>query len=92
MIRRLSLAALVAVIATPVMAAGATCSKAPASKFQPTKTLRAQLTREGMNVRRIKTERGCYEVYAVDKAGKKVNLAFNAETLKRVSNPEAGED
>ena len=92
MIRRLSLAALVAVLTTPVMAADATCSKAPASKFQTTKTLRARLSHEGLTVRRIKTEGGCYEVYAVNKAGKKVNLAFNAETLKRVRNPEAGED
>ena len=92
MIRHLSLAALIAVIATPAMAAEATCSKAPASKFQSTKTLRAKLSHQGMTVRRIKTEGGCYEVYAVNKAGKKVNLAFNAETLKKVRNPEAGED
>jgi hypothetical protein len=45
----------------------------------------------GMTVRQIKTEKGCYEVYAVDKAGKKVNAAYNAETLEKVDNPEAGE-
>ena len=45
----------------------------------------------GTTVRQIKTEKGCYEVYAVDKAGKKVNAAYNAETLEKVDNPEAGE-
>ncbi|MBI2718159.1 MAG: PepSY domain-containing protein [Rhizobiales bacterium] len=72
--------------------AGAGCSSAPAAKFQPQATLESQLAGEGLTVRRIKTEKGCYEVYAVDKAGKKMNLAFNAETLAKVGNPEAGEN
>ena len=42
--------------------------------------------------RQIKVEKGCYEVYAVDKAGKKVNLAYNAETLEKLDNAEAGEN
>ena len=32
-----------------------------------------------------------FSSYAIDKSGRKVNMAFNAETLKRVRNPEAGE-
>jgi hypothetical protein len=68
------------------------CSKSQASKFQPQSTLEDQLKAQGLTVRRIKTEKGCYEVYAVDKSGKKVNLAFNAETLAKVDNPEAGEN
>ena len=91
MYRSLSLAALALVIASPAMAA-ATCSTSDASKFQPEATLKAQLAAEGMTVHKIKTEKGCYEVYAVDKAGKKVNVAFNAETLEKVANPEAGEN
>lgn len=79
------------VASTSAFAADAVCSKAPASKFQPKATLEAQLKAEGLTVRQIKTEGGCYEVYAVDKAGKKVNSAYNAETLQKVANPEAGE-
>ena len=82
-------------LATTVMAgpslAQTACSTAPASKFQSTDTLTKQLAGEGMQVRQIKTEGGCYEVYALDKAGKKVNVAFNAETLEPVANAEAGE-
>jgi hypothetical protein len=89
--RSLSLAALAIVIASPAMA-GASCSTAPSSKFQPESVLKSKLTGEGMTVRKIKTEKGCYEVYAVDKAGKKVNIAVNAETLDKVDNPEAGEN
>ncbi|MEI8179947.1 PepSY domain-containing protein [Aestuariivirga sp.] len=72
--------------------AAAQCSTSPAAKFQPQATLESQLKAAGMNVRRVKTEKGCYEVYAIDKTGKKVNLAFNAETLEKVDNPEAGEN
>lgn len=92
MYRTLSLAALAIVIASPAMAAAATCSTAASTKFQPESVLKTKLAGEGMTVKKIKTEKGCYEVYAVDKAGKKVNLAFNAETLDKVENPEAGEN
>jgi len=47
---------------------------------------------EGLTVRQNKLEGGCYEVYAVDKDKKKVNTAYNAETLEKVANPEAGEN
>ena len=55
-------------------------------------TLEAQLKGEGLTVRQIKTEKGCYEVYAVGKDGKKVNAAYNAETLEKLDNAEAGEN
>jgi hypothetical protein len=85
------LTAFAILMAGPAFAA-AGCSTAPASKFQPKATLETQLKAEGMNVRQIKVEKGCYEVYAIDKAGKKVNVAFNAETLEKMANAEAGEN
>jgi hypothetical protein len=78
------------VIGNPAFAATA-CSTAPASQFKPKTELETQLKAQGLTVRKIKTEGGCYEVYAVDKAGKKVNAAFNAQTLDKVDNAEAGE-
>ena len=89
--RILTLAAFSALLAGPALAAG-TCSTAPAAQFKPKATLQSQLKTEGLTVRQIKVEKGCYEVYAVDKAGKKVNLAFNAETLEKLDNAEAGEN
>jgi hypothetical protein len=91
MYRAFALTALALLISAPAMAAS-TCSTAPAAKFKPKSALEAQLTAEGLTVRQIKLEGGCYEVYAVDKAKKKVNTAYNAETLEKVSNPEAGEN
>ena len=92
MIRSFALACTAMLIAAPAMAAGATCSDSPSSKFQPISTLEAQLKGEGMKVLKIKTEKGCYEVYAIDKDGKKVNVAYNAETLERLADAEAGEN
>jgi hypothetical protein len=78
--------------AAPAIAADATCSTADASKFAPQAKLEDLLKTQGLTVKQIKTEKGCYEVYAVDKAGKKVNTAYNAETLQPVANAEAGEN
>jgi len=91
MYRALAISALALLATAPAMAAG-TCSTAPASKFQPQAKLEAQLKTDGLTVRQIKVEKGCYEVYAVDKAGKKINVAYNAETLEKLANAEAGEN
>lgn len=91
MVRRLIAVTAAIALAGPAVAATGMCSKAPASKYQSKTKLESMLKHEGMKVRRIKTEGGCYEVYAIDKHGKKVNVAFNAETLVKVANAEAGE-
>lgn len=93
MIRVSTLATLLILTAMPAMAAsGATCSTADASKFQPQQALIDQLKAIGITVKQIKVEKGCYEVYGIDKDGKKVNTAYNAETLQQVANAEAGEN
>ena len=79
------------VAASPALADGK-CSLAPKSKWQPKEALQQRLESDGYNVRRIKTEGGCYEVYAFDKEGKRANMAYNAETLQKLDNPEAGEN
>jgi hypothetical protein len=91
--QRLLLAAVVSACAlTPVLAADSSCSSAPKSKWQPQAKLETLLTQQGLKVVRVKVENGCYEVYAVDGGGKRVNVAYNAETLQKVDNPEAGEN
>lgn len=91
MYRAITLTALAVLMTGPALAAG-TCSTAPVAQFKPQAALEAQLKAEGLTVRRIKVENGCYEVYAVDKSGKKLNVAYNAETLDKVDNAEAGEN
>ena len=92
MYRALTLTALALLVATPTFAASPTCSTAPAAKFQSKATLESQLKAAGLTVRQIKIEKGCYEVYAIDAGGKKVNVAYNAETLEKLVNAEAGEN
>jgi hypothetical protein len=84
-------AALAVAAAGPAFAAGK-CSSAPKASWQPKSALESQLQADSYNVRQIKVEGGCYEVYATDKTGKRANMAFNAETLEKLDNAEAGEN
>ena len=77
--------------ASPAFAEGK-CTSAPKSKWQPKSALESQLQADGYKVRQIKVEGGCYEVYATDKDGKRANMAYNAETLEKLDNAEAGEN
>jgi hypothetical protein len=93
MIRSITLVACSLLMASSVFAATAKveCATSPAAKWQPQAALIAKLKAEGTTVSKIKVENGCYEVYAKDKAGKKANAAYNAETLEMLDNAEGGE-
>ena len=77
--------------ASPAFAEGR-CANSPKTKWQPKSILESQLQANGYKVRQIKVEGGCYEVYATDKDGKRANMAYNAETLEKLENAEAGEN
>ena len=83
--------AIVALAVGPAYAAGK-CATTPKAQWQAKSALESQLQTEGFTVKQIKTENGCYEVYATDKGGKRVNMAYNAETLEKLDNAEAGEN
>ncbi len=83
---------LIAVAAAGPAFAEGKCTNAPKSKWQPKSALESQLQADGFKVRQIKVEGGCYEVYATDKEGKRANMAYNAETLEKLANAEAGEN
>jgi len=87
----LALSALSLALAGPAFAAGK-CSDAPQAKWQPQSALEAKLKADGYAIKQVKVEKGCYEVYATDKAGKRANMAFNAETLVQTDSAEAGEN
>ena len=91
MFRMIAVSVLALSIAGPAFA-GATCTTATKDMFKPQADLKAMLAKDGMTVKKIKTEKGCYEAYGTDKDGKKFNIAFNAETLEKVDNPEAGQN
>ena len=54
---------------------------APMSEWQPRENLQKKLEADGWAVKRIKTEDGCYEVYAIDKDGKRVEAYFDPKSL-----------
>ena len=85
-------AAILAIVSMPALAAQPSCSSAPKSQWQPQSKLETILKNQGLKVLQVKVENGCYEVYATDTGGKRVNLAYNAETLQKLDNPEAGEN
>lgn len=81
-------AALVALcISMPsVFATGlATCDSGPKSGWQSADKLEQQLKEKGWQVRRIKEDGGCYEVYAFDEKGQRGEFYFHPVTLAPVA-------
>lgn len=52
----------------------------PKDKWMSEDAMKAKAKELGLDVRKIKVENGCYEVYAIDAKGKKVEEIFNPET------------
>ena len=76
---------LATMLAAPAGATGlATCQSGPESGWQPQETLQTQLQARGWQVRRIKIDGGCYEVYAIDEQGRKVESYFHPVTFEHV--------
>jgi len=61
-----------------------TCSSGPKSGWQSQDKLKTKLTSEGWNVRRIKVDGGCYEVYAINDKGERVEAYFHPVTFKHI--------
>lgn len=78
------------VIATSILLAGLAsvahaedshnCGNAPQEKWMTKEALTDKAKAMGLDVRRVKVEGGCYEVYAIDGKGNKVEKIFNPET------------
>lgn len=59
------------------------CGDAPKDKWMTEDALKAKAVAMGFEVRQIKVEDGCYEVYGI-KDGNKVEALFNPETGEQV--------
>ena len=90
MSRRLSVAAFVvsAIAALPLQVAGATglatCDSGSPDKWQSKEKLTEVLKAKGWEVRNVKVDGGCYEVYAIDEKKERVEAYFHPVTLERV--------
>lgn len=78
------LAAACALMALPAMAEEQRCD-VPEAERQPETALRTRLEADGWKIARVKVENGCYEVYAHDAQGKKVEALFDPRTLTRIA-------
>jgi hypothetical protein len=74
-----------ALCGTAAQATGlATCDSGPTSGWQPQAKLESDLKARGWQIRRIKVDGGCYEVYALNDKGQRVEAYFHPVTLAPV--------
>ena len=59
----------------------AACDSGARETWQPQGKLESMLTGKGWNIRRLKEDGGCYEVYAFDDKGERVEAYFHPKTL-----------
>ena len=82
---RFSLAAALYLAAAQAQATGlATCDSGSSSPWQPQIRLEQMLSKQGWKVQRIKVDGGCYEVYAFNEKGQRVEAYFHPRTLEPV--------
>jgi hypothetical protein len=60
------------------------CTTLPKAQWKPHTELEARLVKEGWQIRRMEMTDSCYEVYAKDPKGKRVEAFFNPVTFERV--------
>ena len=85
MIARLTLAAVALAIASPALATGKmTCKAGPQSGWKSQDALKANLVKQGWQVRKSKVDGGCYEVYGTDPQGTRVEAYFHPVTLEKL--------
>jgi hypothetical protein len=79
-------ACLLALAAAPAAQATglATCDSGPKTGWQSQDALKTKLTGQGWKVRRIKEDGGCYEVYAINHKGERVESYFHPVTFKHI--------
>ncbi|WP_430475076.1 PepSY domain-containing protein [Thalassospira lucentensis] len=70
--------------AVPALAGDDMCN-VPMDQWQPRENLQAKLEAEGWQVKKVTTDDGCYEVYAITKDGEHVEAYFNPESLEAVT-------
>jgi hypothetical protein len=69
----------------PASATGlATCDSGARSGWQSQDVLKQRLVKQGWQVRNIKIDGGCYEVYALTDKGERVEAYYHPVTLKHV--------
>ncbi|MCB1383507.1 MAG: PepSY domain-containing protein [Notoacmeibacter sp.] len=79
-------AAIATLSAAPAFASdeSASCGNAPKSDWMTEDAIKAKATEAGYEVRQVKVEDGCYEVYGIDAKGAKAEVLMNPVTGETV--------
>lgn len=80
--RTMLVTVLMAGIALPALAADR-CN-VPKEKWRPVEELKAELMANGWEIKKIKMDSGCYEVYGKDGSGKRAEIFFDPATFVAV--------
>lgn len=76
------IAALVAIAVPFAAAAEDLCVTAAADQWQTEDAVKARATELGFEVANLKKEDGCYEIYATDKIGTRLEIFFHPVTFQ----------
>jgi hypothetical protein len=79
-----AIAAATAFSSLPASADTKSCGNAPQAEWMSIADLEARATAMGYKVRQVKIEDGCYEIYALDKNGERVEAYLNPVTAEIV--------
>lgn len=71
-------------VASSAALAGTDLCASPKDQWQAMPALEKKLSAEGWTIRKIKLDKGCYEVYGTDDKGRRVESYFDPRTLDRV--------
>lgn len=80
----LALAGSTLLIAAQAQAHGDFQCKEPSKEWQLREDLEDKLKAEGWDIRKVKIDNGCYEVYGFDGKGKRREAYFNPKTFELV--------
>lgn len=79
----LSTLSLLVSLAAGSAAASDLCDVAKADR-QPIDALQSKLEAEGWDIKKIKVDEGCYEAYAINAEGQRVEAYFNPQTFELI--------
>ena len=72
-----------AFVSTPAFAK-ANCKAYPKSEWMSEADAKAKIEAQGFTISKFKVDGNCYEIYGKNKAGKKVEIYYDAKTLEPV--------
>ena len=78
--RKMFLASLIAVCSTSALAS-ANCVKHAKSEWMPEAEAQAKIKAEGYTIKKFKVDGNCYEIYGINKDGKKAEIYYDTKTL-----------